>query len=316
MSDLPKIVRLLEVGPREGFQFEQGPIPTERKVELVDALSGTGLDWIEVTSFVNPKRVPQMADAEEVSARFERRAGITYEALCLNDRALERAAATEKFDLTGYFVLIASDTFSRRNVNKSIPEAIDSLHGRMSKLEELSIPLEGVSIAAAFGCNYEGDVPPGRVLDLVSKSMEIAASRDHKLKWISLADTMGWANPLQIKTVVGAVKEKWPSHGIRLHLHDTRGTGIANVYAALEMGVSEFESSLAGLGGCPFAGHRSAAGNVCTEDIAFMCEEMGIPTGVDLDALIRCARLAEEIVGHPLPGKVMKSGSLSGFRSR
>ena len=166
----------------------------------------------------------------------------------------------------------------------------------------------------AFGCNFEGDIPLERVVAMVGEIYDIAAQHGLSIMEISLADTMAWATPLQIKRTIGAIREKYPTARINLHLHDTRGMGIANAYAALEMGVDMFDASVAGLGGCPFAGHKGAAGNVCTEDLVFMCEEMGIHTGIDLDRLIDCARLAEDIVGHPLPGSVKLGGSLAKLR--
>ena len=170
---------------------------------------------------------------------------------------------------------------------------------------------------AAFGCNFEGEIPVSRVLETVEEIMDIADETNSPIKVISLADTMGWATPMSIKHIVGAVRERWPDLQVALHLHDTRGMGIANVYAGLEMGVSLFDSSVAGLGGCPFAGShgKPAAGNVCTEDVVFMCAEMGIETGVDLERLIDAAEMAERIVGHDLPGSVKRGGSLDKLRA-
>ena len=167
---------------------------------------------------------------------------------------------------------------------------------------------------AAFGCNFAGEIAVETVLDMVEQIVDIAAEHDVGLEVISLADTMAWATPLSIKRVVGAVRERFPLLDIALHLHDTRGMGIANAYAGLEMGVGIFDSAVAGLGGCPFAAHKGAAGNVCTEDLVFMCEEMGVATGVDLEKLIEAARLAEDIVGHPLPGSVKMGGDLAALR--
>ncbi len=172
------------------------------------------------------------------------------------------------------------------------------------------------SVMAAFGCNYQGDIPAGAVLDQVDTILRVAASHDCRISIVSLADTMGWATPEKIKQVVGAVKDKYPELKLALHLHDTRGMGIANAYAGLQMGVDTFDAAVAGLGGCPFAANKGAAGNVCTEDLAFMLAEMGIETGLDLDALIDAARLAEDIVGHPLPGSVKVGGSLNAMRQR
>jgi len=315
MWDYPKRVRINEVGPREGVQFEKEFIPTEKKVQLVDALSETGLPCIEVTSFVSPKWVPQMADADEVSRGFKKVPGVQYTALYLNLKGLERAVAVGRYELEGLVRVIASDTFSKKNTNKNIQETMASLGEWIQKYEELRIPVVGGDIPAAFGCNYEGDVPPDTVVSLAADIEKLFAERGHTLKHLTLADTMGWANPRQIQTMVGKLKEKWPNLHIRMHLHDTRGPGLANALAALQMGVADFDTSVAALGGCPFGGHKAAAGNICTEDMVFMCQEMGIETGIDLDKLVECANQAESIFGHELRGKVMKAGSLAKFRS-
>jgi hydroxymethylglutaryl-CoA lyase len=314
MRQLPATVTIHEVGPREGFQFEQGPIPTDRKIALVDALSETGLKRIQVTSFVSPKWVPQMADAEEITARFKRVPGVEYDALALNDRGIERAAASGVYAFEGNLSLIASDVFSQKNTNRTIAETIAALPSRIAMFERFSIPVRGVSIMAAFGCNYQGDVEQAEVLRLVQIGVDVAAQHGYAVETIRLSDTMGWANPLQMKRMVSAVQDRWPAAEISLHLHDTRGTAMANAFAALELGVRDFDSSVGGLGGCPFAKHKGSAGNIVTEDVVFMCEEMGIQTGVDLERLIACAALAEEVVGHPLPSKLLRGGSLSTIR--
>ena len=314
MSDLPQSVQINEEGPREGFQFEKGPIPTARKVELIEALSETGLNHIQTVSFVNPRRVPGMADAEEVAARFERKPGVAYTGLWLNEKGLERAIACGRLDLSGSISLTASEPFLGRNQNRSLADNIAMQHNMIRLYQRHGIPVERGSIMAAFGCNFAGDIAVGTVVDMVEQIVDIAAEHDIGLEVISLADTMAWATPLSIKRVVGAVRERFPLLDIALHLHDTRGMGIANAYAGLEMGVGIFDSAVAGLGGCPFAAHKGAAGNVCTEDLVFMCEEMGVATGVDLEKLIEAARLAEDIVGHPLPGSVKMGGSLAALR--
>lgn len=314
MSELPSAISIHEVGPREGFQFETGPIATDRKIELVDALSETGLKRIQVTSFVSPKWVPQMADAEEITARFKRVPGVEYDALALNDRGIERAAASSVYVFEGNLSLIASDIFSQKNTNKTIDETIASLPSRIAMFEKFDIPVRGVSIMAAFGCNYQGNVELAEVLRLVQVGVDVAAQHGYKVESIRLSDTMGWGNPLQMKRMVSAVQDRWPDAEISLHLHDTRGTAMANAYAALELGVRDFDSSVGGLGGCPFAKHKGSAGNIVTEDLVFMCEEMGIETGVQLDQLIACAALAEDVVGHPLPSKLLRGGSLSAIR--
>jgi hydroxymethylglutaryl-CoA lyase len=315
MWDYPKRVRINEVGPREGVQFEKNFLPTEKKIALVDALSETGLPCIEVTSFVSPKWVPQMADAEDVSRGFKKVPGVQYTALYLNMKGLERAAAVGKYDLEGLIRVIASDTFSQKNTNKTIQETLAGLGEWIQKFEELKVPVVGGDIPAAFGCNYEGDVPAEKVVGLAADLERILQERGYALKHVTLADTMGWASPRQIQTLVGKLKNRWPDLHIRLHLHDTRGPGLANAFAGLQMGVADFDASVAALGGCPFGGHKAAAGNICTEDLVFMCHEMGIETGVDLDKLIACANEAENIFGHDLHGKVMKAGSLTKFRT-
>jgi hydroxymethylglutaryl-CoA lyase len=314
MSDLPQSVQINEEGPREGFQFEKGPIATARKVELIEALAETGLNHIQTVSFVNPRRVPGMADAEEVAARFERKPGIAYTGLWLNEKGLERAVACGRLDLSGSISLTASEPFLQRNQNRSLADNIAMQHNMIRLYQRHGIPVERGSIMAAFGCNFAGEIAVGTVLDMVEQIVDIAEEHDIVFDVISLADTMAWATPSAIKRVVGAVRERFPLLDIALHLHDTRGMGIANAYAGLEMGVGIFDSAVAGLGGCPFAAHKGAAGNVCTEDLVFMCEEMGIDTGVDLDRLIEAARLAEDIVGHPLPGSVKMGGNLAAMR--
>jgi hydroxymethylglutaryl-CoA lyase len=167
---------------------------------------------------------------------------------------------------------------------------------------------------AAFGCNYQGDVSLEQVLRLVQVGIDVAAEHGERIESVRLSDTMGWANPLQMKRTLAAVQDRWPDLSVSLHLHDTRATAMANAFAALELGVTDFDSSVAGLGGCPFAAHKGSAGNIVTEDLVFMCEEMGVETGVDLERLIACAALAEDVVGHPLPSKLLRGGSLAAIR--
>lgn len=314
MNDLPKQIHLVEEGPREGFQIEKGPIATARKIELIDALSDTGLKRIQIVSFVDPRRVPGMADAEAVVAGITPRPGVFYGGLWLNAQGFERARATGGLAVSGSITLGASDSFLKRNQNRDIAEQIASQRAMMKRYMELGLPVTRGGMMAAFGCNYEGDLPVSRVVDLVGVILDIAGEHGAALDYISLADTMGWATPLSIKRTIGAVREKFPEVKLSLHLHDTRGLGIANAWAGLEMGVAHFDAAVAGLGGCPFAGNAAAAGNVCTEDLVFMCAETGIETGVDLERLLDCARLAEDIVGHPLPGCVMKGGALAKLR--
>ena len=314
MSDLPKFVEINEEGPREGFQFEKGAIATSRKVELIDALSATGLRQIQVASFVNPRNVPGWADAEEVVARFERKPGIRYTALWLNAKGFERALATGRLDVQGSISLTASETFLKRNQNRDFKQNLQAQREIIALYKRHGVEVDRASIMAAFGCNFEGDVPIPKVLGLIEDILALAAENDLAVKTLSLADTMAWATPLSIKRMIGAVRERHPGLRLGLHLHDTRGMGIANALAGLETGVDLFDAAVAGLGGCPFAAHKGAAGNVCTEDLVFMLHEMGVETGVNLPRLIEAAELAEEIVGHPLPGSIKVGGPLDQLR--
>jgi hydroxymethylglutaryl-CoA lyase len=317
MSDVPKSVTIKEVGPREGFQFEKGAIGVADKIALVDALSDTGVKTIEFTSFVSPKWVPQMADAEQMVAGIRRAPGVAYEAIWLNEAGLERAARLrDRLTLRPMFSVAGSDTFMRKNTNRSVDERLEELPGWAERYRTLGLDWIDVGVMAAFGCNYEGDVEPRRVVTVLQRAEQKAEACGSRLGAIGLADTMGWANPLQIKRLVGIVRERWPGTPIRLHLHDTRALAIANVVAALEMGVDCFDSAVAGMGGCPFAAHKGAAGNVTTEDVVFLCQEMGVETGIDLDAMIEAGQLAERVVGHPLPGKLKSGGNLETYRAR
>jgi hydroxymethylglutaryl-CoA lyase len=317
MSDLPKTVKIKEVGPREGFQFEKGAISLAEKISLVDALSDTGLRTIEFTSFVSPKWVPQMADAEQMVAGIKRVPGVAYEAIWLNEAGIERAARLrDQLSLRPMFSVAATDTFMRKNTNRTVDERLEELPGWARRYQALGMDWLDVGMMAAFGCNYEGDVEPRHVVSVLRKVEDRARECGSRLGGISLADTMGWANPFQIKRLVGAVREEWPDRPVKLHLHDTRALAIANVVAALEMGVDSFDSAVAGMGGCPFAAHKGAAGNVTTEDVVFLCQEIGVGTGVDLDAMIEAGQLAERVVGHPLPGKLKSGGNLEKYRAR
>ena len=316
MNDLPHEIHIKEEGPREGFQFEKGPIPTARKIELIDALSKTGVKHMQVVSFMSAKAVPGMADAEAVVSGLTLQPGVAYTGLWFNDLGLERAIGTGRLEIKGMIALSASAKFLQQNLNRTPQQQLALTRGLIDSYRQKGIEVERGTIMAAFGCNFEGDVPVDRLVGLVAELVDLAAEQGVRLERMSLADTMAWATPRSIKRTVGAVQDRYPELDLELHLHDTRGMGIANAYAGLEMGVARFDSSVAGLGGCPFAGHAGAAGNVCTEDLVFMCDEVGIATGIDLEALIACARLAEDIVGHPLPGSVMKGGSLRGLRDK
>ncbi|HYF17440.1 MAG TPA: hydroxymethylglutaryl-CoA lyase [Ramlibacter sp.] len=311
---LPKRITIHELGPREGMQIEKNPVPTADKVRLVDMLSACNFPEIEVTSFVSPKWVPQMADAEEVVAGFTRREGTRYTCVYLNVQGMQRAVMTGKLDVEGSISVTASETFSKKNTNRTIEETLAEADKRIEGFRRFDIRPREVSVMAAFGCNYEGDVDPDHVVRLIGRLLSIADANGYPIELIQLADTMGWANPLHIRRLVGRIQDRWPDKRINLHLHDTRGMGLVNAFTALEMGVDDFDSAVAGLGGCPYAGFKDAPGNIATEDLVHMCQEIGVETGVDLERLLEVAREAERIVGHPLPGKVMRGGHLDSYR--
>lgn len=315
MSAFAKRIEIVEEGPREGFQIEKAAIPTARKIALVDALSQTGVRTMQIVSFVNPKLVPGMADAEAVVAGMKVNPAVSYRGLWFNEQGLERARATGRLDIKGSLTVSGSEAFLKRNNNRTHAEQIATLRGLIERSRAQGLAIERGGIMAAFGCNFQGEVPVPHLMGLIGEILSLAREHEIRLEYITLADTMAWATPLQIKRTLDAVWSKYPDLDICLHLHDTRGMGIANAYAGLEMGVGHFDAAVGGLGGCPFAGHAGAAGNVCTEDLVFLCDELGIETGIDLEALIECARLAEDIVGRPLPGSVMKGGSLAKLRA-
>ena len=294
---LPERALVTDVGARDGFQSEPAFIPTERKVAVVEALAAAGIPRIEATSFVHPRAVPQMADAEAVMAAITRRPGVRYSVLVPNLRGAERALAARADELN--VVVASTETFNRRNVNMSVADSIAAC----GEVVRLAVPA-GVPVACAvstsFGCPYEGNVPPERVLDVVAGLVDVGVAE------VSLADTIGVANPRQVETLVGAVRARWPALPLGLHFHDTRGLGLANVLAGLQAGVSRFDASVGGIGACPFA--PGATGNVCTEDLVYLLDELGVASGVDLAALIETARLARDTVGHDVPSRMLRAG--------
>lgn len=315
MSDLPKHVDIHEEGPREGFQIEPGPISTADKVKLIEALAETGLHHIQACSFVNPRLVPGWADAEAVVESFTAKPGIHYTGLYFNGNGLDRAQKyQDKLTLTGSISLTASEGFTKKNLNRTHAENVEAMKRQSALHVARGIPVNRVGVMAAFGCNYQGDISAEQVVKTLEDGMAIAAEAGAEIEVFSLADTMGWAIPPRIERVIATVRAKWPAMKIALHLHDTRGLAVANAHAALKLGVSQFDSTVGGLGGCPFAGQKGAAGNICTEELVLLCEEMGIATGVDLDRLIEVGRMAEEIVGHVLPSELIHAGSLGAFR--
>jgi hydroxymethylglutaryl-CoA lyase len=292
------VITIREVGTRDGIQSLGAFIDTAHKVELVEALGDTGLKRIEATSFVNPRAVPQMADAAEVMSRVRRRAGVRYEALVPNVRGAQDALAASVDAVL--VVVTASETFNQKNVRMSVEASLLQFAEIKRLVDTRALPCIG-AIGTAFGCPYEGDMPESRLFALIERLVEMGFSE------LMLADTTGMANPAQIERSMSRVLQRWGDRvGFGLHLHNTRGMGLANVVAGLRAGVTTFDASVAGIGGCPFA--PQAAGNISTEDTVHMLHEMGVDTGVDLDRLIQVARLAQEILGRELPGQVMKAG--------
>jgi hydroxymethylglutaryl-CoA lyase len=309
---LPGAVRIREVGPRDGFQNEPETIPTAQKIELIDALSRTGLERIEVTSFVRAEVIPQLADAREVLAGIDVPAHVSVSVLIPNERGLDNALAARDslgkdvaaprrpaFDEINVF-LSASETHNRKNVNRSIAESLAGLRTVLARARQAGVRCEGV-ISTSFGCPYEGRVPPERVLDIATQLRDAGAQE------IAFGDTTGMANPNQVREFLRSAREHLGPHvELTAHFHNTRGQGLANVLAALEAGVESFESSFGELGGCPVP--PGATGNIATEDVVSMLHEMGIPTGVDLPALIECARSVQRVLGRPLGSHTLVAG--------
>ena len=317
MSDLPNKVEIHEEGPREGFQIEPGPISSEHKIELIEALAETGLHHIQICSFVSQRIVPGWADADEVVERVRTTPGVDFTALWFNDKGLARALKfRDKLKLYGSIALSASEGFSYKNLHRSRAQNMEAMRAQTALHLSNGIPVTRIGVMAAFGCNFQGEVTVDEVLQGLADGFALAEEAGATITDIGLADTMGWAVPPRIERVVGAVRERWPDQKITLHLHDTRGMGVANAHAGLRMGVSAFDSTVGGLGGCPFAAHKGAAGNIATEELVLLCEEMGIDTGVDLDRLIEVGRMAERIVGHALPSELLHAGSLTAFRQQ
>lgn len=285
-----------EVVARDGFQIEPQFIPTEKKIGLIDALSRTGLAKIEVTSFVSPKAVPNLRDAEAVMAGIERNPAVKYVVLIANARGAERAVAARVDEVN--LVVSVSETHNRANVRRTTTASFDSFAEIMRTLDGTGIAVTG-ALSTAFGCPFEGEQAPGRVMQFVHRYLDLGVD------CVTLADTTGMANPKQVLALVMEVRERWPDLQLALHFHNTRGMGLANVLSGLAA-VQRYEACLGGLGGCPFA--PGATGNICTEDLVHMLESMGYATGVDLDGLLAASRRLETMVAHALPGQVVKAG--------
>jgi hydroxymethylglutaryl-CoA lyase len=297
--ELPEKISLREVGPRDGLQNED-PVATDAKVALLDTLSRTGVGRIEAVSFVRPEAIPQMADAEQVWTRAQKQQGVRYSALVPNLKGAIRALDAGFTELEA--VVSASETHNRKNVNRSTEQSLDEIAEIIALAHSRGATLQAI-VATAWGCPYEGDVPVKRTIDVVSKAIADGADT------ASFGDTTGMATPTRVRQLVGAFRDRHPEQSLNLHFHNTRGTGLANVLAALELGVADFDASVGGLGGCPYA--PGATGNVATEEFVNMVEDMGIATGIDLEAMIAAAAEAERIVGRTLPSQVLRAGPRS-----
>jgi hydroxymethylglutaryl-CoA lyase len=283
-------ISIREVAPRDGLQNEE-PVPADAKVRLIDALGGTGVRRIEAVSFVHPRAIPQMADADEVWAAVTKRPEIRYSALIPNTRGAQRAIAAGFREIE--VVVSASDTHNRRNLNRSTAESLDDITGLIPLVHGAGATLE-VIVATSFGCPFEGDIDPDRVAGIVERVRADGADR------IAFGDTTGMATPRRVRDLLSAVRPDL------LHFHNTRGTGLANILTALELGVTEFDASVGGIGGCPYA--PGASGNVATEEVVHMLHDMGLDTGIDLDAMIDVAETAEKLLGRTLPSGVLRAG--------
>jgi hydroxymethylglutaryl-CoA lyase len=295
---LPARAVICEVGPRDGFQIEPDWIPTEQKIEAVDLLSAAGLPRIEVTSFVHPKVVPQLRDAEAVMAAIQRRPGTRYAALVPNDTGAVRAIDAGVDEL--HTVVSASESHNLANVNMTIAGSLAKLEAVMQVAGRAGVPV-GCGISTSFGCPFEGEVPVARLDSIVRRLVDMGA------RAIALADTTGMANPRQVQQTFEELMPRFAGIEWVLHTHDTRAMAIANILAAMESGVTAFDASIGGLGGCPFA--PGASGNVCTEDLVHCLHAMGVETGIDLDRLLAASRRVQDIVGRPLPGQIVKAGT-------
>jgi hydroxymethylglutaryl-CoA lyase len=305
MSEPPAEVRIREVGPRDGFQNEPEVIATDDKVRLIGMLAAARLRRLEVTSFVRPDVIPQLADAEEVLRRIERPEDISYSVLIPNERGLERALGLrDRFDEVNLF-LSASETHNRKNVNRSIAESLEGLRRTIDRARSEGLRCEGV-ISVSFGCPFEGEVPAERVFEIAESLAEAGCEE------VSCGDTTGMANPGQVGEFFASARQRLPGVELTAHFHNTRGQGLANVLAALSEGVQSFESAFGELGGSPVS--PGATGNISTEDLVSMLHEMGIDTGIDLAALIEASRAAQEVLGRPLGAHVLRAGPVDWHR--
>ena len=295
--DLPKTVHIREVGPRDGFQMEREFIPTHIKIEIIDALASVGIRSIEATSFVSPKAIPQLRDATEVVGGIKRVEGLKIGALVPNVRGAENAAKAGVDEMV--LLVSASESHNRSNVNQPIEDSLNGFETMVKIASEARIPVRG-AVSVVFGCPFEGDVASEKVEQIVRRMSALGINQ------VTLSDTTGMATPPIVRQTCQLIMDKFPDLEPALHFHNTRGLGLVNVSESLNMGLDIFESSVGGLGGCPFA--PGATGNVCTEDLVYFMHELGLRTGIDLVKLIKVAKRVEEAIGRELPGQVMKAG--------
>lgn len=294
---LPSEVSLYEVSLRDGLQNERATVLLRDKIRLADALASAGLKRIELTSFVSPKWIPQLADADELARHVPKFPGVVWSALCPNERGLERAKAAGIEEIAVF--MSASETHNQRNVNKTIAATLATFDNVIAPAVASGIRVRGY-VSTAWGCPYEGEVPPAKVLAIAH---ELATRGCYQ---VSLGDTIGCGTPRQTRDLLRLFFQEFKPSQLGLHMHDTRGTALANVLVGLEMGIRDFDASVAGMGGCPYA--PGAAGNLATEDLVYMLDGMGISTGVDLAKLVEAGKVAASLVGRTLPGKVHQSG--------
>jgi hydroxymethylglutaryl-CoA lyase len=304
-NELPESVRIREVGPRDGFQNEPEVIPTEEKVRLIGLLGEAGLRRIELTSFVRPDVIPQLADGAEVLSRFEPREGVDYSVLIPNAKGLDNALGLRDRFQEANFFLSASETHNKKNVNRSVAESLADLEVTIGVARDAGLRCEGV-ISTSFGCPYEGEVPPERVFEIAQRLHDFGCEE------LAFGDTTGMANPRQVEEFFAAARERLPKVELTAHFHNTRGQGLANVLAALEQGIDSFESSFGELGGCPVP--PGSTGNISTEDVVSMLEEMGVRTGVDLPKLIAASAEAQKVLGRPLGAHLLTAGPIDWHR--
>lgn len=288
----PQAVRIVEVGPRDGLQNEHAPIPTDVKVEFVTALVEAGLRDIEATSFVHPHMVPQLADASDLCHRLPRAPDVTYSALVPNEKGLDRALAAGVKRIAVFTA--ASETFTQHNINMTIAQSLEAFAHVVERARAAGVSVRGY-VSTAFVCPFEGDVPPERVRDVALRLLDLGVDE------VSVSDTLGAAAPPDIFATVGHLLRDVPANKLALHLHDTYGTALTNVVAGMQLGITTFDASAGGLGGCPFA--PGAAGNVATEDLVYMLDRMGVQTGVKLAAVVDAAHLVADRIGRPLTSR-------------